>query len=400
MNIRTVKKAQKRIDVSYVSRFNLQAYGNDNLYPQNLRMISKSSGTTELCLSRYAKFIEGYGFMAEALSDMAANSGSTFDDLLHYVSQDVARYGGFALHVNYNVLCQITEVNFVPFENCRLEEADDAGHVAHILVHPDWSGKLTRSGHTVYVNEKTIERFNVFNPDAEVVSREIMAAGGIDAYKGQIMWCSMDGKSVYPTPLYDSILSEISTDEGLGNIKYRNTRNNFLVPCMIIAKKRLPVISDDDDDTNGHGSDDDEHMISEDDLRDFQGDTNTGKIMYIELESDEDKPEIVPFPTTTFDKDFSVTDASVIERIYAQFHQELFYSIRIGKLGFSGDVMRDAYEYYSGEVTNEQRFIERAMNQIMANWYDEAYRNVDVTLQPLKYISADNTTNNTVDNEG
>lgn len=394
MNIRTVKKAQKRIDVSYVSRFKMQTYGNDNLYPQNLRMISKASGTTELCLSRYAKFIEGYGFMSQALSDMAANRGGTMDDILHYVAQDVARYGGFALHVNYNVLCQVTEVNFVPFENCRLEEADDAGHVAHILVHPDWSGRLRRSGHTVYVNENNIERFNVFNPDVEVVSREIMAAGGIDAYKGQIMWCSMDGKGVYPTPIYDSILSEVSTDEGLGNIKYRNTRNNFLVPCMIIAKKRLPSVGDEDK------RDEDERMISDDDLRDFQGDTNTGKIMYIELESDEDKPEIVSFPTTTFDKDFTATDTSVIERIYAQFHQELFYSIRIGKLGFSGQVMQDAYEYYSGEVTNEQRFIERAIKQIMANWYDEAYRGVDVTLQPLKYISASNTTNNTVDNEG
>lgn len=394
MNIRTIKKTQKRIDTSYVCRFNLQTYGNDNLYPQNIRKITNASGTTELCLSRYAKFIEGYGYLSEALSLMQASSdGSTMDDILHYISQDVARYGGFALHVNYNVLCQITEVNFVPFENCRLEEADDAGNVAHILVHPDWSGKLTRSGHTVYVNEKNIVRFPLFNPDPEVVGREIMAAGGIDNYKGQVMWCSMAGRFVYPTPIYDAALSEISTDEGLGNIKYRNARNNFLIPCMIIAKKRLPSIDE------GKGSEDDERMISEDDLRDFQGDTNTGKIMYVELENDEDKPEIVQFPTTTFDKDFQVTDASVIERIYAQFHQELFYAIRIGKLGFSGQVMQDAYEYYSGEVTNEQRFIERAIKQIINGWYDEAYRGLEVKLQPLKYISANTTVNNTIENE-
>lgn len=397
MNIRTVKKTQKRVDTSYVSRYKMQAYGIDNLYPQNMRMITNASGTAELCLSRYAKFIEGYGYLSQALADMPASSdGTNMDDILHYVAQDIARYSGFALHVNYNVLCQITEVNFVPFENCRLEEADDAGNVAHILVHPDWSGKLTRAGHTVYVNERNIVRFNVFNPYAEVVSREIMAAGGIDNYKGQIMWCSMAGKFVYPTPIYDAALSEISTDEGLGNIKYRNARNNFLVPCMIVAKKGLPSIAGD---KKEHPMQQDNRVISDDDLRDFQGDTNTGKIMYIELENDEDEPKIVSFPTTSFDKDFSVTDASVIERIYAQFHQELFYAIRIGKLGFSGQVMKDAYEYYSGEVTNEQRFIERAFAQVMANWYDEAYKGADVTLQPLKYISADVNTNNTIENE-
>lgn len=397
MNVRTVKKTQKRVDTSYVSRYKMQAYGIDNLYPQNMRMITNASGTAELCLSRYAKFIEGYGYLSQALADMPASSdGAKMDDILHYVAQDIARYGGFALHVNYNVLCQITEVNFVPFENCRLEEADDAGNVAHILVHPDWSGKLTRAGHTVYVNERNIVRFNVFNPEADVVSREIMAAGGIDRYKGQIMWCSMAGKYVYPTPVYDAALSEISTDEGLGNIKYRNARNNFLVPCMIVAKKGLPSIAGDKEE---HPIQQDSRVISDDDLRDFQGDTNTGKIMYIELENDEDEPKILPFPTKSFDKDFSVTDASVIERIYAQFHQELFYAIRIGKLGFSGQVMKDAYEYYCGEVTNEQRFIERAFAQVMANWYDEAYRGADITLQPLKYISADVNTNNTIENE-
>ena len=77
-----------------------------------------------------------------------------------------------------------------------------------------------------------------------------------------------------------------------------------------------------------------------------------------------------------------------MERIYAQFHQELFYSIRIGKLGFSGDVMRDAYEYYAGEVTNEQRFIERAFTKLFANWHDKAIAK-DFSIKPLKYISAD-----------
>lgn len=397
MNVRTVKKTQRRIDTSYVSRFRMQAYGNDNLYPQNMRMITNASGTAELCLCRYAKFIEGYGYLSEELADMKVSiDGTTMDDMLHLVSQDVARYGGFALHVNYNVLCQITEINFVPFENCRLEEADDAGEVAHILVHPDWSGKATRSGHPLYVKENNIIRFPVFNPDPEIVGREIMDAGGIERYRGQVLWCSMAGKFVYPTPIYDGALSEISTDEGLGNIKYRNARNNFLIPCMIIARKGIPPI----DGADGRAKDEDERMISEQDLRDFQGDTNTGKIMYVELENEEDKPEIVSFPTTSFDKDFSVTDASVIERIYAQFHQELFYAIRIGKMGFSGQVMKDAYEYYSGEVTNEQRFIERAFTRIMAYWYDEAYRTLDMKLQPLKYISADTDVNNTVENEG
>ena len=117
--------------------------------------------------------------------------------------------------------------------------------------------------------------------------------------------------------------------------------------------------------------------------------------MLLELENGEDKPEIMEFPTKNFDKDFEATETSVVERIYAQFHQELFYSIRLGKLGFSGDVMRDAYEYYAGEVTNEQRFISRYFAQVLARWHDEAYRNISTEIEPLRYINS--TSNNTED---
>lgn len=394
MNVKTAKKPQKRIDISYVSRFKMQAYGNDNLYPQNLRAITQSSGTAELCLARYTKFIEGYGFADEGFSELVANHrGETADDVLHNVAADLARFGGFAVHVNYNVLGEITTMAHVPFENCRLEEPDDAGHVAHIIVHPDWTGKTTRMGKVLRVSEETIDRICVFDPRPEVVLSQMELAGGISQYKGQIMWFSMAGSSTYPTPIYDAVVTEISTDEGLGNVKYRNVRNNFLVSCMLVTKRGIPRI---DTET---GEEEEREMISAEDLKVFQGDENTGKIMLVEVENDEDKPEIMAFPTKNYDKDFSTTDASTIERIYAQFHQELFYAIRMGKLGFSGDVMRDAYEYYAGEVTTEQRAIQRAFARIMRAWGNGEWADTDFTLQPLKYISTEQTQVNTTIDE-
>lgn len=386
MNVKSAKKPVPRVEVNYASRFKMQTYGDDNLYPQNLMAITSASGTTELCLNRYAKFIEGYGFQNEALANYAVNrDGATADMLLHDVAVDVAKFSGFALHVNYNVLCQITEVNFLPFEQCRLEEEDDAGRVARILAHPDWRGRKTRSGKLLSVTEKTISRLHVFNPDPDVVRAQIIEAGGIEKYQGQVLWCSMDGKNQYPTPIYDSIITDISTDEGLGNIKNRNARNNFLVACMLVAKKGLPKVTGLND--KGEPIEEERQMIADEDLVQFQGDTNGSKILYVELEDDEEKPEIIQFPTKNYDKDFTVTDASVIERIYAQFHQELFHAIRIGKLGFSGDVMADAYQYYAGEVTNEQRFIEREFQRLFGYWHDVLLVNADFSIQPLKYIS-------------
>lgn len=378
MNVKNARKPTPRIDIGYLSRFGIQSYGADNLYPQNLSAISSASGTAELCIARYAKFIEGNGFNSTELAEEVLNrKGETADDILHAVADDVARYGGFALHCNYNVFGEIVEVSHIPFEQCRLSEEDDAGKVAHIVVHPDWKGKKSRSGKTIQVNENTITRINTFNPQAALA--QMAAVGGVDKYNGQVLWVSMDGAYRYPTPIYDAVITEISTDEGLGNIKYRNVRNNFMVACMLVAKKGVPRIDDE-------GNEIERQMISSEDLAQFQGDERSSKIMYVEIENDEDKPEVVPFPTNNLDKEFTATDESVIERIYAQFHQELFYSIRLGKLGFSGQVMRDAYEYYASEVTNEQRMITRAFAAI--GKYMPKIANYDYTVQPLVYQQA------------
>lgn len=379
MNVRNTKRPEKRLERRYEQRFGLQSYGVDNLYPQNVADIVGASGTAVLCLNRYAKFVEGYGFENDTVFGIEVNRyGDTMDDLLGMVSQDVAMYGGFALHVNYNVLGEVSEVQHVPYEQCRLEEVDDAGYVARILLHPDWKGDTTRNGHRVSVTEEEIKRIDVFNPNAVLTQME--NAGGAEQYNGQILWCSMDGMFRYPVPIYDAAVTEISTDEGLGNIKYRNVRNNFLVACMLIAKKGIPKIDDE-------GREEERQMIADEDLRNFQGDERGSKIMYVELENDEDEPKVVEFPVKNYDKDFAVTDESVVERIYAQFHQELFYAIRMGKLGFSGNVMRDAYEYYAGEVTTEQRFIERNFAKVFANWKDGAI--TQFRIQPLKYISSE-----------
>jgi hypothetical protein len=193
----------------------------------------------------------------------------------------------------------------------------------------------------------------------------------------------MAGKNIYPTPIYDAVISDMSTEEGLGNIKNRNARNNFLTAAMLIAKRGVPKFDQDGNDISAP-------TITPEDLAQFQGDERVGKLLLVELENDEDKPEVVPFTANNYDKDFTATDASVIERIYAQFHQELFYAIRIGKLGFSGNVMADAYTYYAGEVTIEQRFISRGLSQLLEVWHEPILRNADTTILPIQYAGMNN----------
>ena len=393
MRVKDLKKnSNKRIDIRYLQQLGIQAYGEDNLYPQTLKNIVSASSTGSECADRFADFIEGNGFREVSFSEYVVNrKGDTADDIHALVCRDIADYGGLALHVNYNILGEIVELQHIPFENCRLMEEDDNGYVAKIAIHPDWSGQKTRKGEKIRVSKENIDYIDVFNPKKNVVLAQIEAAGGIEYYKGQVLWVSMAGKQTYPAGKADRVITEMSTDEGLANVKYRNVRNNFLPSGMVITKKGTHTTFDENgkevEDASGNDS-------FSDMLVQLQGDTNSNKLLDVTLESDEEKPEFVPIVTQNYDKEFTVTDASVVERIYSAYGQEPWYCIRIGKVGFSGDILEDAFEYYNSIVSKQQRLIERTFERLFRYWYEVANSSNDYSVQPLKYVRNANVPDN------
>ena len=393
MRVRDLKKkSSRRLDANYSYALDIQTYGDDNLYPQTLRDIISASSTGSECSDRFADFIEGNGFNNELFSGYVVNrKGQTADDIHALVCKDVSLYNGMALHVNYNVYGEIVELHHIPFENCRLLEEDDNGYVAKIAVHPDWTGKKTHKGKAIRVTKENIDYIDVFNPVKEVVLAQIESAGGIEYYKGQVLWVSMAGNNIYPVGKGDRVVTEMSTDEGLANVKYRNVRNNFLPSGMVITKKGTHTTFDENgkevEDASGNDS-------FSDMLVQLQGDTNSNKLLDVTLESDEEKPEFVPIVTQNYDKEFTVTDASVVERIYSAYGQEPWYCIRIGKVGFSGDILEDAFEYYNSIVSKQQRLIERTFERLFRYWYEVANSSNDYSVQPLKYVRNANVPDN------
>ena len=180
MRVRDLKKkSSNRIDTSYLQNLGIQAYGQDNLYPQTLKNIIAASSTASECSDRFADFIEGNGFREVAFSKYVVNrKGDTLDDVHMLLCKDMSELNGIAIHVNYNVFCEIVEMQHVPFENCRLTEEDENGYVAKIAVHPDWSGKKTRKGKALQVKKENIDYIDVFNPKKDVIQAQIEAAGG------------------------------------------------------------------------------------------------------------------------------------------------------------------------------------------------------------------------------
>lgn len=373
MNYRQVKRPRPRYETPDLPTLGVQAYGANNLYPDEVAAIIAESSTGSSCLRRYARFIEGNGFCDEAFSASRVNSEETADEFLAAVAADLAKFNGFAIHVRYNLFGRISAVKHVPFEMCRLSEENEAGRVTHIVVHPDWSGRATRGRKRVAVSKDNCKRFHVYDPSEALA--QMAEAGGVALYAGQIYYITAAGRNKYGAVRYDDVITELSTEAGLANVGYRNARNNFLPTGMLITRSgQMPPENGGEDFATA--------------LADYQGDENACSMFDVTIDTDEDKPEFVPFPVQNFDKAFTNTEARVVEHIYSAFEQESFYCQRIGKIGFGGDVIADTNRYYSDLCGKERRMIERAAQSIFSLFVDKICPSGDFSIRPIIFETA------------
>lgn len=376
MRLSNIKDEPERIETSDLTSLGIQYFGKNNDYPQRLKQVTSASGTAISCISTYAKFIQGGGFSDPTFYRSKINSdGLTLDQLLNFVSKDIADFKGFALHFNYNLLGEITDINYVPFEHCRYGIEDESGKVSKISLHRDWTKKkrLTK------INSATVKMIDVFNPIKEVVLAQILAAGGIENYHGQVLYYSFDGFGVYPKPLYDSVITDISTEAGISNVLYRNVRYNFLPAGAFIRKKSS---STPDKDENGNEIRDDFPVQ----FKKFQGDENANKIIDIQVEFEEEEPKFVPFVVEKRGDELKTTDEIIRSKIGRVFNQPPILRAESVATGFTTDAMMDAYKYYNSVTTSERFELERVFTRIFESWHDKTINpSKSYAITPLKY---------------
>ena len=370
----SILKRDKRFDLRNDRGLGVQSYGEYNDYPQQLIEIVNASGTGKSCVNTYAKFISGKGFEDKDFYKKIVNRfGHTNDYICDQISKDFAAFGGFAIHVNYNANYKICEIQHIPFEQTRFKALDpDSGFFDKIALHNDWGKRFLNLRKW---KKDDIQFIDFFNSDPEEIKLQIDAAGGWANYKGQILYYSNEGERVYPLPVFDAVLTDMNTEEGISNVSNRNARNNFLSAGMLINYLN----------TNKSAAEEkteDEGQL-ESTIKGFQGDEKAGKIMYVELEDGDTKPEFVSFKGTNYDKEFNVTLASSQANIGKAFNQPPILRAENVGANFGADLMKNAYDYYNSVTENERLVIERAFTTIFKNWFELTDNNYSII--PLSY---------------
>lgn len=366
MKIASIKAESNLTQSSYSLQQKIKYYDDQNSYPQDVLKVVQGSATGSSCVDLYHKFIRGAGFLDARLKDEKANRKETFSQLHGKISRDFAIFSGFAVHVAYNAMLEPVFYHHIPFEHCRWVVDQDKNATGDVAVHSDWtkeSGKRFNQADIIYLRP--------FNPDPNQVYAEIEEAGGFENYKGQIFYFTEEPIGFYPTAHAHAALASMATEESTVTVLLRNAKFNFLPAGILTVKKRTQVNSE------GQLIEDSSAF---DNAQKFQGAKNALKMLVVEIEQDEEKPDYQPFQVTSLEKEYQFTYNACKESIkeFYRIPNELI-SRKTGAM-FSTDAMIQAFNVYNSDTESERSTLQEAYAQLFVK--KEGY---DFTIQPKMY---------------
>lgn len=367
IELKSARPFQSRSDKS----LGIQTYGEENDFPQLVRRIVGASCTGKSCLKVYNDFIYGQGFNERALQSLEVNDGrQTLGQVLRMAAADLAAFNGFALHVNYDAALRIVELHHVPFEHCRFEKIDsETGSFGRIAEHDDWGREFEGIKR---FRKQDILFYDLFDPRPEVILSQVDAAGGWDAFRGQVLYWSGEGEKVYPVPVYEPELTDMRTEEGLSNVTGRNVTCNFLTAGALV-------------DICNQDQSEEEVEKTKNAILNFQGDRNTGNLLYMQVRSKEEAPVFIPFSGENYDQAFSSTQANVPNNIGRVFNQPPILRAQDVGAHFGADLMVNAYNYYNAKTAGERQTLEEVFSDVMRYWYEPV--GTDFTIRPQAYVA-------------
>jgi len=358
-----------------ITSYNIASYGEDNDYPDKIIDIFNASPTGKGCLNVCRRFIFGDGYIDQSLATTIVNrKGQTANHVLRKAVDDLPLFGGFAIHVNYNGLLEPVEYQVIPFDHCRIEINKDGLPTTRIAVHPNWNNKDKLRK----FDKRDIKYYPSFNPRKKVLFEQVAEVGGIESFRGQVLYFSMDGELVYPLCPYDPTVTDMSTEESISTVLHRNARYNYLPAGMIVKKSKVATTNEGNKERNNF-----EESELASDIANWQGDERAAKMILVETEFDEEAPQFIPFTIQNFDRMFDSTTKYVQDSIGRMFMQPpILRGVDVGA-GFGADLMKNAYDFYNTIIENERKLVEEVMAILFKIWPQEFS---DYTIKPMEYL--------------
>lgn len=378
---------ERRILVRPNQTFGILNYDMDNAYPQRMLELVAGSPTAKDCWNKRAKFIAGNGFEQPGLGKQIINpNGLTLAKLLKAIAVDKSLFTGFGIHLNYNANFKIASVNYVKFEDIRMGDTDCPDTNGKFAVYSDWGRKTWKN-----IMRNKITFLDAYDPNPEVIKQQVIDAGGWENYKGQLLYCNPEIND-YPLIEADSVWEDFETEAGIKIFNNREVSTGFLPSTMLFMQSRREEAD------NIRPDSDEQHYYNtpsqlEQDLGAFQGTKSSQKIIVIEYEDENSKPEFQPYSIQNNDKLFESTEKSVEARIIKGFSipKELINSEKASGLSNGGE-KKEAIKEFNDSTEADRLELSETIADVFSRFYTNINPSGNWNILPISTNVADDNT--------
>ncbi len=327
------------------------------------------------CLNTINSFIQGYGFSDGDLEKIVVDSkGGTLFQLHQKTVRDFAQNDGFYWLLRYNSLGKISEWEFLPFENCRLGKADDAGYISKIYVNPFFGSNEYKGA-----NKKQTKIYDVYNPEA--VKDQMIKQG--TSFKGQVFFFGTTNtvSRFYPIPYAYSCIKWMKTESGVADYHEDNINNGFLQPFMLVMKGDPNRSSSNPEYTNGDGTpmtvaQEFDQVIE----TNFMGAKRVGNMFVQWVDNPDEKPEAIAFPSNNSGEMFITLDNQATKKITVGWNvPAILANIAEGvSLGGDANQIRVSVKLMQQRVVDKQRILTDSYSKILKNFYKPYVEDISI----------------------
>jgi hypothetical protein len=337
ITINTIQRTTlvKRMEiVAGMTQDNIYTYDVDNLYPEKVKAIIARSNSCKTAVRTLSNFISGEGF--EGDDNILNAKGQTGWDILRFIADEKAHIG-FTLHLNYNILGEIVEINKVPFEFVRIKNDEEKA-----ILKTDWRNDWTEG----------IE-VNLFNLDTVIEEiREV----GIENYNGQLLYFKGNTEDVYPLSRADQVLDDAQFEAEAKIFKLSNIQNGYSAggilkyPAPLNTSKEIQDLKDQ--------------------AAGLKGTANAGSMVAIGMPPSDAMAEWKFFESTELqdvDKLYTNQLAEAKDAIFEAFGQSSELNGRSNEGMFNQDSFKNAFDYYNSYTELDRKEVERVLTTVFEN---------------------------------
>jgi len=327
--------------------------GNDNEFPYYLINLYNRSSIHSACVNSIVHSVIGQGLTAneEAFLEVANKKGETWNDIFKKVSLDFKLHGSFALEILWSRdRTRIAEAYHIDFSTIRAKEKDHRGIIPGYYVSTEWRNSFLQ------VTDDNALYLPVFNKlKAQEEASQIFVVHNYHP-----------GQQYYPLPDYNGALKTIELDCEIDNFHVNNIKNG-LAPSLAIT-------------TFTNGSTDDVTAIENMLHANYGGTDNAGSLIYMDVDSPENKPDITPIPSNGQDGYYTTINDMSIQQILTahRITSPMLLGIKTeGQLGGRSELIDAKILFNFNVIEPMQQEILRQLEGILQINYPEIVLGVD-----------------------